>query len=460
MTKKYIGIALAAVLFVLGLFLEIPGLSHEGTIALFTMLAGVALWLFESIPFAITGLLLMLLLILSGAGTSKALIGGFMSESLVFLIFCFTFGTILNQTSFAPRIASGLLGIAKGKPRRLIFWYLMAACTTSMFMHNMAAIAIFMPIGIKILETLGQEKITSNLGKCMMLGLALAAMTGGAATPMGNPMNVLCLNLVQATADVTIPFGVWCVIGVPLAWIITASIFFALTLFYKPEEISEEKYSLIVDQFKNPAPITSRDWLALLTLIVCIALLVAGTWIKIFSLFNVAIVALVFMTLPGINLITWKGIVESVNWEAFLMFGSVSAIVTVLVSTGTAAWIASILTNLVGGMPIIVVVMILLLTCHILDFTCPFGPGLASILIPTFCGVAAAIGFSPNVASIICSFALGASYLMPFALPSIITMGSGYFEVRHVPLPGLIPTAVAIILGAVIIYGGLSLFGC
>lgn len=459
MKQKIIGLVLAVIFVVLGCTLQIEGLSHQGTIALFSMLAGVSLWICGSLPFAITGLLLMLLLILTGAGSAKEVVAGFMSDSLIFLIFCFTFGTILNKTAFAPRIAALVLKFSKGKSKRIVLGYLMAACTVSMFMHNMAAIAIFMPIGITILEALGCEKIKSNLGKCMMFGLAISAMTGGCGTPMGNPVNALCLSLLaQATGD-TVPFIAWCVVGMPLSWIITYAIYFSLTRIYKPEELSEIQFSTVVEQYKNPAPITGRDWLALGTLIVCIALLIAGSWIPVFSLLNVALMGLVWMTFPGIELISWDEIVKSVNWEAFMMFGTVSSVVAVMISSGATAWLATVLTGLVNGLPIVVVLMMLILIGELLQWFTPFAPALAPMLVPTYAGLAVLMGFSPAVACIICAFVLGAAYIMPISLPVIITMGTGYFQPRHAPLAGILPTATMVVVGALWLPLGLSWFG-
>ena len=459
MRQKIIGLALAALFIILGMTLQIEGLSHQGTIAMFTMLAGVSLWICGSLPFAITGLLLMLVLILTGAGTSKEVVTGFMSDSLIFLIFCFTFGTILNKTSFAPRIAAWVLRFSKGNSKRIVLGYLMGACTVSMFMHNMAAIAIFMPIGITILEALGCQKLKSNLGKCMMFGLAIAAMTGGAGTPMGNPVNALCLSLLSDTTGTTVPFAAWCVVGMPLAWVITYGIYFSLTRFYKPEQFDEAQFSAVMDCYRNPAPITRRDWLALGTLIVCIVLLIIGSWVSVFSLLNVALLGLVWMTFPGIGLITWDEIVKSVNWEAFMMFGTVSSVVAVMISSGATAWLATMLTGLVNGMPIVAVLMMLILIGELLQWFTPFAPALAPMLVPTYAGLAVLTGFSPAVACIICAFTLGAAYIMPISLPVIITMGSGYFQPKDAPLAGILPTAVMVVVGALWLPFGLSLFG-
>lgn len=459
MKQKIVGLVLAVLLVVAGMTLQIEGLSHEGTIALFTMLAGVSLWICGSLPFAITGLLLMLILILTGAGTASGVIAGFMSDSMIFLIFCFTFGTILNKTAFAPRIAAGVLKFSKGNSKRIVLAYLMGTCTVSMFMHNMAAIAIFMPIGITVLEALECEKIKSNLGKCMMFGVAIAAMTGGCGTPMGNPVNALCLSLLNQTTGTTVPFAAWCVVGMPLSWLITYGIYFSLTRIYRPEQLSEERFAAVMERYSVLEPIGRRDWLALGTLVVCIGLLVAGSWIPVFSLLNVALLGLVWMVFPGVNLITWDEIVKSVNWENFIMFGSVSSVVAVMISSGATEWLASSLTGLVSGMPVVAALMMLILIGEILQWFTPFAPVLAPMLVPTYAGLALLMGFSPGVACMICAFVLGAAYILPISLPVVFTMGSGYFQPRHAPLAGILPTAVMVVAGALWLPVGLGLFG-
>lgn len=65
--KKFVGIPLALVILVVGWFLPpIEGLTHEGIVGLAILFAAVAMWICETLPMGVTGLLALVLAPLLG----------------------------------------------------------------------------------------------------------------------------------------------------------------------------------------------------------------------------------------------------------------------------------------------------------------------------------------------------------------------------------------------------------
>ena len=218
--------------------LDIEGLGAQGTMALFTLVGGVCLWVCGTFPLAISGLLCMLVLIVTGTGTANEVVGNFMNTAVLFLIYCFTFGTVFKKTSISKKAVGAVLRLSKGNSKTIVLGFMMVSCIISFFMHNLTVIAIMMPIGVGILESLEQEKIKSNLGKCLMIGLPVAAMVGGAGTPIGASMNVLLIGMVESMTGQVVNFGQWTFMAAPLTIVCTWASYFALTRIYRPETVS------------------------------------------------------------------------------------------------------------------------------------------------------------------------------------------------------------------------------
>lgn len=459
MKMKWIGLILAAICYILGLTLQIEGLSHEGGVALFTLLAGVCMWICGTFPVAVSGLLCMLLLILANVGSASVVVAGFMNTAVLFLIFCFAFGTVFKKTTASKKLVGWILNLCKGKSKRVVAGILFASCILSYFMHNLAVIAIMLPIAASILEALGHEKMKSNLGKCLMIGLALAAMVGGAGSPIGASFNVLVGTMFESMTGEAINFGQWCAVAIPLTLVCTWALYFSLTRFFKPETLDDSQVEALMKQFSDIPAMTKREIAMLVTMLAAIVLMVLGTWIPILSIINVGLLFLIVATLPGVDFLTWKEIEEDTNWGILVMYGSINALVAMLISTGAVDWLSAVITGSLSGLPAIAALLLIGLITQILHGLCPTGPALAAVLFAPFAAVAAATGFPVATVVLILAFSLGVQYIVPTTLPLVITMGTGYWQPKDMILPGILPAVVMIILMAVWLPFGLTLVG-
>jgi sodium-dependent dicarboxylate transporter 2/3/5 len=72
----------------------------------------------------------------------------------------------------------------------------------------------------------------SKVAKALLLGIPLAATTGGMATIVGTPANAIAVGALQ-NAGITVEFVDWLIYGIPLAIIINGVCCFALIRFIK-----------------------------------------------------------------------------------------------------------------------------------------------------------------------------------------------------------------------------------
>ena len=122
-----IGFALAWGLFFLVAFaLPTPkGLSPAGMACLAVVIWACVIWVSEAIPVGITGILIPMLLVMSGATkTFNQAVGGFISEAAFICLVAFILAAIIQAAGLDRRLALSLLHKAKVKTVNGVIWVL------------------------------------------------------------------------------------------------------------------------------------------------------------------------------------------------------------------------------------------------------------------------------------------------------------------------------------------------
>ncbi|MCL4534733.1 MAG: anion permease [Bacteroidetes bacterium] len=182
--------AAAAVLFAILLMPAQPGLSSQGQQVLAIVAGAVVLWATEALPVAVSSLLVVVLLNVTGGvkSPSEALIG-FSSPILYFLIGSQVMGAAVMKSGLAARLAGYLVDRSGGSPRRLTAQLLLALP----FMAFLIPSAInrntmLIPAYEQVFRSLSASR-GDRLTKVIMLTLGMlnplassAFMTGGLAS--------------------------------------------------------------------------------------------------------------------------------------------------------------------------------------------------------------------------------------------------------------------------------------
>lgn len=120
---------------------------------------------------------------------------------------------------------------------------LLGICATtafvSMWMHNVAAAMMMMPVATGILQRLpeagpGQPDLVTKFCKAVVLGVIYAAAVGGMSTLTGTGVNLILVGMWKSyfpEAD-PISFSTWFFFGFPLALVIFVALWAILCLLY------------------------------------------------------------------------------------------------------------------------------------------------------------------------------------------------------------------------------------
>ncbi|HZK43289.1 MAG TPA: SLC13 family permease [Syntrophomonadaceae bacterium] len=448
MNKKNIGFVLAIVIIIATYFMPAPeALGYAGKMSLGLLLAAVVLWVSETFPVSITGFLLMLLISFFGIKDLNSVFQSFISPVIFFVIATFGITAIIMKTELATRLAGILLKWAGGVSNKIVLAFMGGTALLSAVMSDMAATFLFLGIVYSLLKPLNAKPGESNLGKCLMLGVPLGAMAGGASTPAGSALNMMAIDLLGQHYGMTISFLDWMVIGIPISIIMVLTAWFFVTKILKPEDIASDALVELETQIANLGKLTFREKKVLTLVTAMLICWVLGSWIPVLNTTTVAMVGLIIMFLPGVNLLEGNEFFAAVPWNIVLMIGSIQAFAAVALETGAARFLTDSVLSITGGLGTFGVLAVLATFLVLLHSVFPIGPaGVGLFLIP-MADIGLQTGmFSPAVAAIMVALAFEACYLLPLNPNILITYNDGYYSMSDVIKPGVFITFTYILL--------------
>ena len=457
--KRVVGLILGIVCLIVAWMLpESADLTHQGIMSIGILLMAIVFWMCDVLPAGVTGLLGAILLAVFGVvekfGDAWS---GFVSFTPWFIFGIFIMTAIMVKTSLGRRLVAALVAKAGTKPKSIVLAYMIATAIVSMFMTDTGAVAVGMALALPFLRGINAKETHPNLGRCLALGIAFAAILGGFITPFGHSLNVLCSGLLTETYGVTIDFFQWFVPGliiavllIPFCWVVICKVF-------PPEDLTEEETRLVSGE-GDEGPMTSKDIKALIYMVVLIAGFVAGNWVPVLSNVNVIMIMLAVAFLPGIEIVSWKDFQDNVGWGVVLMVGGVMSMAGACSSTGAAAFLVNLLLSTgVLSLPIVLGLILIMAIAYIIHTFVPAAPALCALFVPPVMGYCVAAGVSPAIFAMLMGSVTAGSFLLPLSPPMMVSFSEGYYTSGELTKAGWLCAIVYVIVEVLVVFfvGGL-----
>lgn len=446
--KKVAGLVIAVLLIAASFLMpESEQLTRAGITALAVLLGAVVLWITETFPAGVTGFLAITVMVLFGVAPVSAAFSGMGSSSVAFTIAVFSLTIILMNSNLGLLLTGLLLKWAKSDSKRLVLAFMMASAILSSIMSNLAVSATFMGIAYTILNALGAKPGKSNFGKCLMLGIPIAAINGGMGTPAGGSLNIVALGLMEQMTGKTISFLDWTLIGFPLMLVMTPICWFFIVKLLKPEQINPDGLHDINRRISEIRTLSAADKKVIFFIVAMPVLWILGNWIPVLNVTVVSILGMALMFLPGIELLHWDDFQRHVPWNIVLMMGSVISLGSIVGSTGGTAFLANFfLESGVVNLNSYVVLFLMGAFAYYLHTILPVGPAILTLFYIPMLGICEGAGISAAIPTLMLSFILSGNYLLPVNPNLMVTYSTGYYSSKDVLLSGAIPSVIFLLL--------------
>lgn len=449
MGKRGVGIIIAVAVFAIACFIPpSEALSREAVLSLAVLAAGVSMWVCDSFPVGVTGIIVLTVGALLGAAPLSTVYGGFGASTTLFVMSVFALTTMFNKSQLSKRLMGLVIKWSRGNTRKLVLGVMIIVAAASMIMSDTAVIALFFGAAVSLVKGLGLWQKKSNFAKCLFMGIPFAGVTGGLATPAGNATNVAAVGMVEVSGQ-TVSFLGWMIIGVPLAFAMIIVLWLSLSIWFKPEKLSDDQVASILESAKSYGPLLTEEKKTLFIIVAAPVCWILGTWIPFFNMTAVSVLAMGLMLAPGFNLLTFDEYQRGVPWNVVIMVGAMISMGGLLGSTGGAQFLGNIVLSFgFSEMNIVLALLILGIVLYFLHTIMPIGPGFVPVFFLPLMAICTNAGLNPVAAGVFMSAIIGGNYLFPINPTIALTYTEDTYSIGEIFRAGIIPVFVLCILMA------------
>jgi solute carrier family 13 (sodium-dependent dicarboxylate transporter), member 2/3/5 len=421
------------------LFPAPPGLSEEGW-----RTAGVAglmavFWIAECMPIPATALLPLALFPLLGLGNIRDSSAPYANPIIYLFLAGFLIALAMERWNLHRRIAINLIAHIGVKPKRIIAGFLVASAFLSMWVSNTATALMMLPIALSVVRLIPESERSQPalraFSTALLLAVAYGATTGGMATLIGTPPNALLAAYLESTYGVTIGFGQWMAIGVPVAGVGLVAVYVVLTRVSFSLECADVPglAGLLHTEKSRLGALSRGEWgvavVFVLTALAWIFQPVIARFVPLISDTTIGIIgALALFLIPvdlrrGEFVMNWES-AKGLPWDVILLFGGGLSLAAAIERHGLAGYMGAFFSGL-EGVPFLLLMALICFTLLMLT-ELTSNTATAATFLPVVAVIALTLGQNPLYLAIPAALATNCSYMMPVGTPpNAIVFGSG-----------------------------------
>ena len=428
-------------------------LTVAGKACLAVMAFAVTLWVTESLPFAATGLLILILLPSLGVADFRTVVrAGFGDAVIAFFIGVLILSAAFTSSGLGTRMAYRVISWVGTRTDRVLFGFLALGSLLSWWVTDMACAAMMLPIAIGIAKDAGLRAGHSNFGRALFIAVAFGPLIGGIATPAGTAANIVALAQLDQLAGVTVTFVDWMVLAVP-ASLLMIPVGWKILLWVFPPELKELPMSAdeVRGRLASLGPLSRMERHTLVAFGAAVILWtlgpLLGEWTGGFFAPPVEAVALgagLYLFMPGVRVLTWKQAESNIEWGGLMLIAAGLSLGLVVFETGAARWLAWVLLGEIQSVPGPLIPFVIVLAVATLHMLFSSNTVTATIIVPIL--VALAQDLQLDVWSIVAPAAFTSSLafiLVTEGPTTLIPYAAGYFSIKDMAKAGVVMTVGA-----------------
>ena len=422
-------------------------------------------WITEALPIPVTALVPVIALPLSGTTSLPDATAPYASPLIFLFLGGFMLALGLERWNLHRRMALTVLKRFGARPSALIGGFLLATAGLSMWVSNTATAMMMLPIGLSVIGLLHADGVTAlppgedrNFAVALLLAIAYGASIGGLGTLIGTPPNALFAAYMAETHGISIGFGQWMLLGVPLviillpmAWLVLTKLAFPVgnTVIAGADRIIADELTALGDM----SPPEKR--------VACICGATATLWVVRPAIDTLApglplsdpVIALLgalalFMTPAGLRsgefLLNWDW-AKRLPWGVLILFGGGLSLASAISTSGLAEWIGQAMSAGADWPFFWIVLLVAGIVIFLTEITS--NTATAAVFLPLAASFALSIPASPFMLMVPVALAASCAFMMPVATPpNAIVFGSGAVTVPHMARAGFLLNLAALFL--------------
>lgn len=413
--------------------LKEPEFNDSQVYVFFLLFFALGLWFTEAVPaFAVSIFIIAYLVFMLGNPNLNSApeniekyVTTFSSSIIWLMLGGFFMAAAMTKTHLDEALFRFTLRMSGSNPRNLLIGLMLTTMVASMLMSNTATTAMVIASIMPLLKSLGKE---SYLTKAFLLGVPIAATTGGMGTIIGSPPNLIAIGALE-NAGIEVSFLDWMIYGLPLAFVLTAISCLVLIWIY----IKDTKAISLDFLQVQPPLLSNKDKAERFAVIVIIAVTIILWLTTSFHGLKVgAVSAIPLVFLPLLGILKNKD-VQGLPWDTLLLVAGGLSLGLALLHSGLLDYYAGYIKQM-EVQEIILLLLFAFLTMilsNVMSHTAT-----STVLIPL--GMAILVNAQTEVALIIGLAASTALFLPVSTPPNAIAFSTEMLEIKDFRTGGIL----------------------
>ena len=458
---RRLGLPIGIAAFLALLLAPLPaGLTQPGLRAAAAFALALVWWVCEPIPTHVTSLVLMVLLVITGAQDPTRVMSVLGLDVIWLNVLAFILSAMLVKTHLAKRVALALIArFGRRASWALGAFVLLQLVLAPLIPATAARAAITLPLMIAVAAIYGSTaEHPTNFGRGMFL-VNLAGISILSSTVMtGSAANVMAVGFIQSLGGHRVYYSDWLIAAAPIAiltmlatWLITPRFVFPLAPTDRAPVIPGGMDSVAKERSKMGS-MSGREWRAVAIFALVIFLWATDRFHK--QWFGVelgapfaAMIGAVIALSPRIGLLSWEE--TDIPWHLMIFSAGAYAGGLALENTGAAAWAVH---KVFGGMQLervafgwtYAAVLAVMLYSHLLSTSKTVR---TVIMIPAIILMARGLGWEPASLALPAAFTIDWVIGLPISgKPNVILFGTNQYSVKDNLVFGLIVCTIGYVL--------------
>lgn len=439
------------------------GLSQAGVATLAVMVWACITWITEAIPVGISGVLIPMLLVMTGstAPFPKAA-SGFTTPVVFLCLAAFIFAAIMQAAGLDRRVAIKLLHLAKVRTVNGVIWVMFVANFVLSFIIPAAnaRAATLLPVVNGITNMFGDTPAERNAKKAIVIQtLVYGSMICGLCIMTAHLPNLVLVGLFEGQLHLQISYLDWFLLRWPYLGM------FAITqwwvqYFFKTRAIQIPGGRETIAKENAALPrMSASEWM-ILGVFVTISLLWMTEERHAIKSHNAAIIGLALLFIPGVIGFKWKEIQDRTIWGTLLLLAGALSLSGAMSSSGLAVWLSDLIHPLADGRSWWAVLLILMIGTHVIRLGMLSNIAAITMLAPILVALAPKLGLHTVAFTMLVSDTDTFAYILPTQITAaVIAYSSGTFSTADYARVGIVSVAIAIAYGIVVMVPWFAFMG-
>ncbi len=391
----------------------------------------------ETIPLPAVAIIIGLVQLYFGITPPAEIVGTYAHDAVWFITGSLAIGCTLVKYGIDKRIGILVIKLSGAKTRSIVLSIILGTALSSAFINESSTAPMFVPIALALAALTNKIMPAPNLGKLLMISIAVGCMVGTPLSPTGGARNAIMIGFLS-NIGIEVSFMQWISMGVFYSVVMSAVMAFILPKIFKPEvnDLTPAITLLKLDMEKH-GNMTRKQWLVTAVMAFTVIMWISDKTLTrallgfSLGLGGVAMTGACLYMLLGLT--SWHDYEKNISWGVIILYAGAISLGTVFKASGAASWLADAILNLVAPLGINSgVPLVLLVTVIGASLTNLMSAGATVVVIgPVVLDMAQSSGTNPLLVGVALAISTSMAYWLVVGTPaSAIVYSSGKLEAR------------------------------